>query len=444
MRDQRIRDPIHNLIKFSGRNKLDEVLWNLVQTSPFQRLRRIKQLGFSEFVYPGASHSRFSHSLGAMQMGRRMLTALKRNEVFGNDLGFDIELWESATLCAALLHDIGHGPYSHVFESVSDKLGVTAHHEEYTLKLIEKPEISNILKASDHGEALLNATLSFFNTEPGEHAFSSIVSSQLDADRLDFLTRDRYFCGADYGKIDLEWVFDSLTIEQVNLDVDSDVTEYAFVVSNKGQSTIEEYLIAYFHMYSNIYFHKTTRGIEVLVREILNGVLADPSALDNSFADDPLCRYFKVPDEERLLYYEKLDDSSILSFIKKIAEGNFGNPTELAQRFIKRDLFACFEPNKNPHRGPAKRKIANFALALGEANISFFQDYAPKKGFKQFAGNGDEFLVNILVKDDEDGEPRPIGELNDAILKLADQAKVRFYFYSADQKTAAREIWNKL
>ncbi len=130
MRDQRIRDPIHNLIKFSSNIQDDEILWHLLQTSPLQRLRRIKQLGFSDFVYPGASHTRFSHSVGTMQMARRMLEILRRNK--GLTQNEDSPLWHRATLCAALLHDVGHGPYSHAFEEVSKELGITTRHEEYT------------------------------------------------------------------------------------------------------------------------------------------------------------------------------------------------------------------------------------------------------------------------------------------------------------------------
>jgi HD superfamily phosphohydrolase len=117
MKDQRIRDPIHNLIAFSTKVPDDEVLWELLQSAPIQRLRRIKQLGFSEFVYPGATHSRFSHVLGAMQMARRMLDVFERNNIFANKR--DHRHQRRATLAAALLHDVGHGPYSHVFEEVA-------------------------------------------------------------------------------------------------------------------------------------------------------------------------------------------------------------------------------------------------------------------------------------------------------------------------------------
>ena len=121
--DQRIRDPIHNLIKFSADSEDDQVLWELIQSRPIQRLRRIKQLGFSDFVYPGASHSRLSHSLGALEMARRMLSVLTKNQVIRSE-DSEFKLWHRATLCAALLHDVGHGPFSHVFESLSKKLGI--------------------------------------------------------------------------------------------------------------------------------------------------------------------------------------------------------------------------------------------------------------------------------------------------------------------------------
>src|SRR5262245_44422644 len=113
-RDQRIRDPIYNLVKFSINDRYDHALWTLLQVPAVQRLRRIKQLGFSEFVYPGATHTRFSHVLGAMQMARQMLEVFERNRALPQD--GDHKKMRAATLAAVLLHDVGHGPYSHVFE----------------------------------------------------------------------------------------------------------------------------------------------------------------------------------------------------------------------------------------------------------------------------------------------------------------------------------------
>jgi HD superfamily phosphohydrolase len=110
-KDKRIRDPVHDLIKFSSTDPYDSVLWQIAQSEPMQRLRRIKQLGFSEFVYPGATHSRLSHSFGAMQMARRMFEVFERNEVLPRDKKYHQRM-RAATLAAVLLHDVGHGPYS--------------------------------------------------------------------------------------------------------------------------------------------------------------------------------------------------------------------------------------------------------------------------------------------------------------------------------------------
>ena len=118
----RIRDPIHDLIVFPDDLEGD-TLWQLLETEPVQRLRRIKQLGFSEFVYPGASHKRLSHSLGAMQMARRMLESFSKRNVIADFDKATHESWRLATLAAALIHDIGHGPYSHVFEELSEQQG---------------------------------------------------------------------------------------------------------------------------------------------------------------------------------------------------------------------------------------------------------------------------------------------------------------------------------
>lgn len=143
-RDQRIRDPVHDLIKFSQTDPDDKILWDLLQTFPLQRLRRIKQLGFSDFVYPGASHSRLSHSIGAMQMARRMLVVLERNNEI-NPRSRDHRVWRRATVCAALLHDVGHGPFSHVFEEISDECGISEQHVAYTLRIIQETEVKKVL-----------------------------------------------------------------------------------------------------------------------------------------------------------------------------------------------------------------------------------------------------------------------------------------------------------
>ena len=182
--EERIRCPVHDLISFKKSNEEDVLLWGLLQTKAVQRLRRIKQLGFSEFVYPGATHSRLSHVLGAMQMARRMLDVFEKNNVF-RDVA-DLKKERKSTLAAALLHDIGHGPYSHVFEELSEAMGIDKTHEEYTLELLETDEIRN----SFQDAAVYESVKRFFTEEPGYSVFNAIISSQMDCDRLASYLKD--------------------------------------------------------------------------------------------------------------------------------------------------------------------------------------------------------------------------------------------------------------
>lgn len=233
MKPQRIRDPIHDLISFAP--STDEFIWKLVDTSPVQRLRRVRQLGFSEFVYPGATHTRFSHVLGAMQMARRMLATFERTDAIDPSQP-EHQIKKKATIAAALLHDVGHGPYSHVFEELCENFEIQKPHEEWTSEIFRSSPINEILAA----EGIFDEVISFFETDKTYTPYSAIISSQMDCDRLGFLCRDRYFCGLRSSYIDLEWLFDSLLIEKVIVDVEKDVEEYSFVVHPKGLRVVEE------------------------------------------------------------------------------------------------------------------------------------------------------------------------------------------------------------
>ena len=184
MKLQRVRDPLYNLIEFRE-ERVDDLLWQIIQTEAFQRLRRIKQLGFSEFVYPGATHTRFAHSLGVFHLARRLIEII---DVKLKKRGSPNNAEKDAALCAALLHDLGHGPFSHAFEEVGKKFQLASvNHESITDKLIREGEIGAILDRYYKG---------FRNNVAaaiGEHSdiYSSVVSGQFDADRLDYMQRDR-------------------------------------------------------------------------------------------------------------------------------------------------------------------------------------------------------------------------------------------------------------
>jgi HD superfamily phosphohydrolase len=197
------RDPVHNLIAFHDK-KWDRLLLELINTREVQRLRRIKQLGFSELVFPGANHSRFAHSLGVLHVTKKFLAQFdlvgpKRLSPYQRSL----------VLAAALLHDIGHGPFSHAFEKVT---GIK--HEKFTRDIISDPATQVCQKLRKFSRQLPRDLAQFFDEEADSREppadlppyLTQVISSQLDADRCDYLLRDSYATGTDYGRYDLEWL----------------------------------------------------------------------------------------------------------------------------------------------------------------------------------------------------------------------------------------------
>src|SRR5437016_1355857 len=201
MPEKIIRDPVHDVIAFRLENAVDRLLFQLLNAAEFQRLRRIRQLGMASMAYPGADHSRYSHSLGVMETARKIIDQLRRSFYISEEQ-------ETVCLTAALLHDLGHGPFSHVFERVT---GI--HHEDLTHQVIVDPasEVNHAL--NEHDAALPQKIIDFLNCRPNRTFVCDILSSQLDADRLDYLLRDNLMTGSRYGGYDLRWLLVSMTID---------------------------------------------------------------------------------------------------------------------------------------------------------------------------------------------------------------------------------------
>jgi uncharacterized protein len=393
--EERIRCPVHDLISFKKSRDEDVLLWRLLQEAPVQRLRRIKQLGFSDFVYPGATHSRFSHVVGAMQMARRMLDVLERNDAFSRE-GIDPAVERRATLAAALIHDVGHGPYSHVFEEVSSKFGIEKKHEAYTLELIDDSSLTAILKEYDVHDKVRR----FFTKEPGHSVFNAVISSQLDCDRLDFLCRDRHHTGIRSASIDLSWLFDSLRIEQVPIGDDGQAQAFSFIFAEKGQAAAEEFVIAYMKMYYNVYFHKTTRGMQHVVADMMLEILNNH--IDNQeISNLPIVKYFKA--RGGLGTYLSLDDSSIVTLAQIACLNDWGLATELARRFLFRVPYKSFEVPSTGTKAVPRIKLTKFREALKESGIYAIEDIISHRNYKQHDVTDTNFLKNILIK--KDGEP---------------------------------------
>jgi HD superfamily phosphohydrolase len=245
MAEKIIRDPVHDVIAFRTDRPAEALLFRLINAAEFQRLRRIRQLGMASLTYPGADHSRYSHSLGVMQTARRML------EQLGRSIPID-EGERTLCLAACLLHDLGHGPFSHVFERVS---GMS--HEGLTRRIIldETSDVHRLL--SEYDAAMPLRVVELLQGRGVRAFFCDILASQLDADRFDYLLRDNLMTGSRYGGFDLNWLLHALAVHEPSGKL---------AVTWKGVSAAEAYLQSRYHMYRNVYFHKVVRSAEGMVK----------------------------------------------------------------------------------------------------------------------------------------------------------------------------------
>src|SRR4026209_1698379 len=246
------RDPVHNIIRLQTDSDEGELMMRLIDAAEFQRLRRIKQLGLGLYTYQGAEHSRFTHSLGAFHLMTRVLDRLgERYAIKPAD--------RIAARAAALLHDVGHGSFSHVMESV---LGF--HHETMTALAVSsnETEIGQVL--ASYSATLPQRVASIVEGKFQPAALAQLVSSQLDVDRMDYLLRDSLMTGAKYGIYDLEWIINALAIDEAADRV---------YVQARGIYAVEEYLQARYYMFRQVYFHRTLRSAEAVLRSIMRRAL---------------------------------------------------------------------------------------------------------------------------------------------------------------------------
>ena len=338
---QRVRDPVHNLIVFDTGQQLERELWDVLCSRPFQRLRRIKQLGFSELVYPGATHTRFAHSIGVFHTARELMGIVR--EWTGENR---MQAQEQIALAAALVHDVGHGPFSHAFESVGKKLGIKlADHEQMSDQLIRESEISEILRRLGSGFA--NDVAHMIKRDGEQTVYNAVVSSQFDADRLDYMRRDRLMTGTQQSAIDIKWLLANLEIANVSVGVDdkkfADVP--TFVIGPKAIPAAETYVLGNFQLYPSVYFHKTTRGAEKLFAELLVRLVKLVQSgsrrtvgLENTH---PLVRFANSPDHIDTVM--KLDDSVIWGALSQLRESNDLLIRSFAERLQERKLFKCID-----------------------------------------------------------------------------------------------------
>lgn len=333
---QRIRDPLHDLIEFDT-GRFEQMLWQLIQSPPFQRLRRVRQLGFSEYVYPGATHTRFGHSLGVFFNARRLMRNVQRH--LGPD-SFD-PYRSDAALAAALLHDVGHGPFSHSFEAIGKRLDLKyAKHEDVSDDIIRNTEVAEILNGYIPGMAVQVADI--IGAKTPADVYSSVVSSQFDADRLDYMQRDRMMTGTQHSEIDLTWLIANLELDAVPFGVEEEMVGEVetFVLSSKAIYAAETYVVGLFQLYPTVYFHKATRSAEKVFFHLFERVFrlvqegqADLVGLSKA---NPIIAFAENPDS--LHNALRLDDSVIWGALPELAESKDSIISQLATMLQDRRL----------------------------------------------------------------------------------------------------------
>lgn len=286
-----INDPVYGFVRVPS-----ELIYDLIEHPYFQRLRRIKQLGLSNLVYPGALHTRFQHVIGAMSLTVQAVDILRTK-------GIDISDEEKDSVCAAvLLHDMGHGPYSHALEEVLIK---NVDHESISLAFM------NILNEEMNGR--LNLCIQIFKNEYSKKFLHQLVSSQLDMDRLDYLRRDSFYTGVQEGVIGHDRIINMLNVHNDEM-----------VIDEKGIYSIEKFLIARRLMYWQVYLHKTVVAAETLLVKILqrasqladNGIELFASPAFHYFLYNKPGKEIFFSNSDVLKLYSELDDFDIMSSIK--------------------------------------------------------------------------------------------------------------------------------
>lgn len=396
------RDPIHGQIIVDN-----QILLDLINTPEFQRLRRIKQLGTSSLTFHGAEHSRFGHCLGVYEITRRMCNRFQRNYPTRepND-----GLWDDherpVALCAALLHDLGHGPYSHTFEHIFH-----TNHEAITREIITSPStnVNRILRR-------VSPTFPEDVASVIDHTYHNpqvvqMISSQVDADRMDYLQRDSYYTGTNYGKFDLDRVL--LMMRPIKSGIAFDIS---------GMHAVEDYIISRLQMYLQIYFHPVSRSMEVILDHLLkraNYIYQHPSEFEPEFTPYMLMPFFN--NHFTLDDYLALDDGVLTTYFNHWTHSRDDILNDLARRFLnRRPLKSALYDEKSKPLLPKLRKLIQTA--------GFNSDY--------YTAVNDSFKLPYDTYNPQDSNPQTQIELIQPNGKLIELSQVSTLVASVSGKEA--------
>ncbi|MCA9704308.1 MAG: HD domain-containing protein [Myxococcales bacterium] len=368
-----LRDPVHGLISFSG--EVERVVGRLMDTREVQRLRRIRALGHASLAFPGAEHSRFAHAVGSAHVMKRYLDRVRR-------LGADIPASDridddmaQVALAAALLHDVGHGPLSHTFESV---LPDARAHEEWTSSILLDPdtEVHQVLREIDPTVPELVERL-VHGQSPIRH-LARAVSGTFDVDRCDYLLRDSYMTGVRYGLLDLDWLLAALRLYLPP----GDTAAALAVDGEKGLTAVEGFFLNRLYMYRQVYLHKAVRAADAVSRALFGRLRALGPQPGTPPALETLLRGEAVGTAAFL----QLDDAALQEAIRRYAQSSDPVLRTLAVRQRDRRLFKSMRLHPD---APLRDAEARLHAVLHEAG------YDPR-----YAGGVDRVEIDAYIEDE--------------------------------------------
>jgi HD superfamily phosphohydrolase len=387
-----INDPVYGFISIPG-----DFVFDLIEHPWFQRLRNIKQLGLTSFVYPGANHSRFQHGLGALHLMNMAIATLRSKEVIISPVE------EEATLIAILLHDAGHGPFSHALEN-SIIGGIT--HEDMSLLLMRK--------LNERYSGRLDLAIEIFTGLYRRKFLHELISGQIDMDRLDYLRRDSFFTGVIEGSVGSDRI-----IRMLN------VVDDCLVVEEKGIYSLEKFLIARRLMYWQVYMHKTVISSESLLVKTLKRAkeLADQGYdlyttpalrffLYNNLGQSDLTDNGKFTPGLIASNFTRLDDADILVSAKYWADDSDKILSDLSGRLLRRDLFAI-ELQNEPFPVKRVKELSNSAGRLMNVQPELEDYYVFTNSISNLAYTPDTPEVKILLKNGKTAEISTVSDMFD-------------------------------
>lgn len=396
-----MRDPIHEYIHIEY-----QVIWDIINSREFQRLRRIHQMGTSYQVYHTAEHSRFSHSCGVYEIVRRMIHEVDDlKEALSEEEKIQIML-------AGLLHDVGHGPFSHFFESI-----IKQSHETMTCRILnEESQVHRILESYQTGLSRIICSI-LDHTHP-KTLLTSIISSQMDADRMDYLLRDAYFTGTSYGHFDIERILRTLRVAEDRL-----------VIKNSGVHSIEDYIMARYHMYWQVYFHPTSRAIEAILlayfKRFQDLIKSDPSIMERY----PMFAFMNKTDALTIEDHYRLDENSCMYGFHCTSLDPDPILRDLSIRILERKLFD-YRDLTDQSEFEAMKPILE---ARGfDPRYYLYQDSATKRPYSPY--NEENNLIYVLMPDQSVKELSQVSTIVHAIVNGPQKSESKM-FYPKEEDT---------